>query len=104
MGSKEKYMPIEPFDYAELLRPDLPPAAARWTGFPKYNFVGGHNDTDSVPVEGMIAAANSVLKREGRTLSTYGLDSGPLGYRPLREFIARKTSIRSRRCRIRPPP
>ena len=83
-------MAAELFDYAELLRPDLPPAAARWTGFPKYNFVGGHNDADSVPVEGLIAAASSVLKREGRTLSTYGLDSGPLGYRPLREFIARK--------------
>lgn len=83
-------MAAELFDYAELLRPDLPPAAAKWTGFPKYNFVGGHNDADSVPVEGLIAAATSVLKREGSSLSTYGLQSGPLGYRPLREFIARK--------------
>ena len=83
-------MPAELFDYAELLRPDLPPAAVRWTGFPKYNFVGGHNDAGSVPVEDLVAAANTVLKREGRTLSTYGLESGPLGYRPLREFIARK--------------
>ncbi|MBI3529050.1 MAG: PLP-dependent aminotransferase family protein [Betaproteobacteria bacterium] len=83
-------MAAELFDYAELLRPDLPPATARWTDFPKYNFVGGHNDADSVPVEGLIAAATTVLKREGRTLSTYGLQSGPLGYRPLREFIARK--------------
>ena len=78
------------FDYADLLRPDLPPAAARWTGFPAYNFVGGHNDADSVPVDGLVAAAAAVLKRDGRTLSTYGLQSGPLGYRPLREFIARK--------------
>lgn len=77
-------------DYAALFRPDLPPAASRWNGFPKYNFVGGHNDPASVPVEGLIAAAQKVLAREGRTLATYGLDSGPLGYRPLREFIARK--------------
>ncbi len=77
-------------DYTDLFRPDLPPAAARWTGFPKYNFVGGHNDADNVPVEALIAAASNVLKREGRTLATYGLNSGPLGYRPLREFIARK--------------
>ena len=83
-------MPAKLFDYAELLRPDLPPAATKWTGFPKYNFVGGHNDADSVPVDGLVAAATSVLRREGRTLSTYGLESGPLGYRPLREFIARK--------------
>ena len=30
------------------------------------------------------------LKREGATLATYGLNSGPLGYRPLREFLTRK--------------
>ncbi len=31
-----------------------------------------------------------MLRREGRTLATYGLASGPQGYRPLREFIATK--------------
>ena len=54
------------FDYAGLLRPGLPPAAAKWTGFPKYNFVGGHNDADSVPVEDLIAAATSVLQARGQ--------------------------------------
>ncbi|MEO8008479.1 MAG: PLP-dependent aminotransferase family protein, partial [Betaproteobacteria bacterium] len=83
-------MAAELFDYAQLLRRDLPPAAAKWTGFPRFNFVGGHNDAGSVPVEDLIAAATAVLKCEGSTLSTYGLQSGPLGYRPLREFIARK--------------
>lgn len=77
-------------DYATLFRPGLPPAAARWNGFPRFNFVGGHNDADCVPVEALVAAAEKVLKREGRSLATYGLDSGPLGYRPLREFIAGK--------------
>jgi len=78
------------FDYTGLLRPDLPPAAVQWTGFPKYNFVGGHNDADSVPVQELIEAAKRVLQREGQTLSMYGMHSGPLGYRPLREFIAAK--------------
>lgn len=78
------------FDFTPLLRPDLPPAAAKWNGYPKYNFVGGHNDEASVPVDDLIAAATSAMKREGRTLAMYGLHSGPLGYRPLREFIARK--------------
>ena len=78
------------FDIAALLRADLPPPAARYTGFPRYNFVGGHNDAASTPVEGLRAAADAVLKREGATLATYGLDSGPLGYRPLREFLVRK--------------
>ncbi|HUF20912.1 MAG TPA: PLP-dependent aminotransferase family protein [Burkholderiales bacterium] len=77
-------------DYANLFRPDLPPAAVKWTDFPRYNFVGGHNDADSVPVDELVSAAAKVLKREGRSLATYGMNSGPLGYRPLREFIARK--------------
>jgi 2-aminoadipate transaminase len=78
------------FDFVPLLPPDLPAPVARWTGFPKYNFVGGHNDADHLPLERLTAAANAVLVREGRTLATYGLESGPLGYRPLREFLAAK--------------
>ena len=35
-------------------------------------------------------AVNAVLRREGRTLATYGLASGPQGYRPLREFLTTK--------------
>jgi 2-aminoadipate transaminase len=31
-----------------------------------------------------------VLRREGATLATYGLNSGPLGYRPLRDFLVAK--------------
>jgi 2-aminoadipate transaminase len=78
------------FDYAPLLTPGLPPPAAKWNGFPRYNFIGGHNDAELVPVDRLIAAANAVLAREGSTLSTYGLESGPLGYRLLREFLAAK--------------
>jgi 2-aminoadipate transaminase len=78
------------FDFAPLLTPGLPPAAAKWTGFAKYNFTGGHNDADIVPVDRLVAAASAVLAREGSTLATYGLNSGPLGYRPLREFLAAK--------------
>ena len=79
------------FDFDAFLRPDLPPAApAKFAGFPRYNFVGGHNDEDSVPVADLIAAATAALTREGRTLATYGLQSGPQGYRPLREQVAAK--------------
>jgi 2-aminoadipate transaminase len=79
-----------PFDFGPLLAPNLPPAAAKFNGFPKYNFVGGHNDASQVPVDALIAAVTAVLKREGTTLSTYGLESGPLGYQPLREFLSTK--------------
>ncbi len=77
-------------DFAPLLAPGRPPPAARWTGFPKYNFTGGHNDGEQVPLDQIVKAANDVLTREGRTLATYGLESGPQGYRPLREFLAQK--------------
>ncbi len=79
-----------PFDIAPLLAPGLPPAAAKWNGFPKYNFIGGHNDADSTPAEALRQAADAVLAREGRDLALYGLQSGPLGYRPLREFLVGK--------------
>jgi 2-aminoadipate transaminase len=79
-----------PFDFAPLLAPGTPAPAVPWKGFPKYNFVGGHNDAKHVPVDALIEAATAVLRREGPTLATYGLNSGPLGYRPLREFLSRK--------------
>src|ERR1700712_3024149 len=78
------------FDFGPLLPSGLPPAAPRWTGVAKYNFTGGNNDAENVPVDALIAAANAVLAREGRTLATYGLASGPQGYRPLREFLVGK--------------
>src|SRR5947209_4138202 len=89
---------MTPFDYAPLLRAGLPPAAVRWTGLAKYNFTGGNNDSDEVPVDALIAAANAVLAREGRNLATYGLGHGPLGYRPLREFLAGKLKRDAGNC------
>jgi len=78
------------FDFTPLLAAGLPPPAVKWSGFAKYNFVGGHNDPDHVPVDQLLKAATDVLKREGSTLATYGLASGPQGYRPLREFLVAK--------------
>src|ERR1700722_8491017 len=78
------------FAFAPLFASGLPPAAAKWNGLAKYSFVGGNNDPDQVPVDDLIAAMTAVLKREGATLATYGLASGPQGYRPLRAFLAHK--------------
>ena len=78
------------FDFASLFPAGLPVPSAKWLGAPKFNFTGGNNDPDQVPVEGLIAASNAVLAREGKTLASYGLASGPQGYRPLREFLAAK--------------
>jgi 2-aminoadipate transaminase len=78
------------FDFAPLLPAGLPAPAAKWTGLAKYSFVGGNNDPDQVPVDGLIDAVDAVLRREGRNLATYGLANGPQGYRPLREFLTQK--------------
>jgi len=78
------------FDFAPVLAPGLPAPAAKWPGLARYSFVGGNNDADQVPVDRLIAAVTAVLEREGTTLATYGLNSGPLGYLPLREFLAAK--------------
>ena len=80
----------ENFDLAAQVRNDLPPAALPWTGFADFNFVGGHNAPEAIPVDDLISAATAVLNREGRTLATYRLESGPLGYLGLREFLAGK--------------
>jgi 2-aminoadipate transaminase len=83
-------MTLTPFDFAALLPAGLPAPATKWTGLAKYSFVGGNNDPEQVPVGGLIDAANAVLGREGRTLATYGLASGPQGYAPLRAFLTAK--------------
>jgi 2-aminoadipate transaminase len=78
------------FDYLPVLAANLPPAAVKWAGLAKYNFTGGNNDAEQVPVEGLIEAARKVLTREGRSLASYGLASGPQGYPQLREFLVTK--------------
>jgi 2-aminoadipate transaminase len=78
------------FDYAPLFKTGLPAPAAKWGGLAKYNFIGGNNDAAQVPVAALIAASTAVLEREGHTLATYGVASGPQGYRPLREFLTHK--------------
>jgi 2-aminoadipate transaminase len=78
------------FDFAPLVPANIPAGAVKWTGSPKYNFTGGNNDSDELPLDALIDAANAVLRREGRTLATYGLASGPQGYRALRDFLVQK--------------
>jgi len=78
------------FDFAPLLPAGLPPPAAKWTGLSKYSFVGGNNDPEQVPLDGLIESVNAVLRREGRNLATYGLAHGPQGYLPLRQFLSAK--------------
>lgn len=78
------------FDYSNLIAKGLPAPAAKWGGFAKYNFVGGHNDPEGIPVDGLVESAQRVLKRRGQSLATYNTDGGPLGDVELRQFLADK--------------
>lgn len=84
-----------PFDVLAAARANPPAPAQPWKAFPKYNFVGGHNDAESVPSAELAAAITAALNREGGTLATYGLESGPQGYVPFREAIARMLKART---------
>ncbi|HXD46069.1 MAG TPA: PLP-dependent aminotransferase family protein [Pseudolabrys sp.] len=78
------------FDFTPFFAANLPPAAARWAGWAKYNFTFGNNDPDGIAIDDLKAAAEAALTREGRRLADYRMLSGPQGYRPLREFLVRK--------------
>ncbi|MHC2633025.1 DNA-binding transcriptional MocR family regulator [Bradyrhizobium liaoningense] len=69
------------FSFAPLFPAGLPAPSARWTGLAKYSFVGGNNDSEQVPLDELIEATNTVLRREGRSLATYGLAHGPRAMR-----------------------
>ena len=79
---------MPPIDYAKLYSTAVPAPAAKWAPFPPYYFVGGNNDPEQVPIEGLIEAAASVLRREGAKLAIYNLGLGPQGYPGLRQFVA----------------
>ncbi|HET6309343.1 MAG TPA: PLP-dependent aminotransferase family protein [Rhodopila sp.] len=79
-------------DYEALFSAGLPDPAVRWSPFPKYYFIGGNNDPEQIPVEGLIEAAAAVLRRDGARLAIYNLGLGPQGYPPLRQFVADKSA------------
>ncbi len=85
---------MDGFDITSRLVNGLAEPAAKFTGFPQFNFVGGHNDPTLVPIEGLIAATASVLRREGQKLAMYNLAQGPQGFIGLREFVAGKAKER----------
>jgi 2-aminoadipate transaminase len=86
-------MPDGGFAYSHLFAKDLPPPAPHWTGFPKYNFIGGHNDPVRIPAAALAEAATAVLQRRGADLALYNFD-GPQGYRGLRQLVVDKLAQR----------
>lgn len=78
------------FNFKPSIKSGLEPQDRPWRSFPEYNFVGGHNDPDSLSAVKLAEACNSVILREGEDLATYCLQSGPQGYIKLREFLVGK--------------
>lgn len=85
-------MDTAPFDLSRCFAADAPAASPAFAGFPKFNFIGGHNDPVEIPRDKLAEAAASVIKREGHHLAMYNLGLGPQGYPPLRDFVADKLS------------
>ena len=78
------------FNVEKFLHSDSLSPAMEWKGYPKYNFIGGHNDSESIPIKSLKESIEKIILREGKTLSKYGLESGPQGYLPLRKFISKQ--------------
>jgi 2-aminoadipate transaminase len=86
------------FDLAQHFAPGLPAPAPRFTGLPRFHFVGGNNDPEAIPCDGLAEAAAAVLKREGSKLAMYHMAQGPQGYDGLRRFVAGKLARRGVTC------
>jgi 2-aminoadipate transaminase len=78
------------FAYGSLFSAGLPAAAGRFSGMPRYNFAVGHNDPKQIPTDSLAQAAADVIRRHGDSLAIYNLGQGPLGFEPLRTFVASK--------------
>ena len=78
------------FNINNFLHSDALGPAIEWKGYPKFNFIGGHNDNESIPIISLKESIDKIILKEGKTLAKYGLESGPQGYLPLRKFISKQ--------------
>jgi len=87
-------MTVSNFACVDRFAAGLPAPSPRWTGFAKYNFIGGHNDPTRIPAAELADAAQKVLRQNGANLALYNSD-GPQGFRTLREFVIAKVAGRA---------
>lgn len=83
------------FDFTSVISSRATATANRWNGYPPYHFVGGNIDEQTIPVDELAAAVAKVIRSEGHSMAKYGLENGPLGYLPLRQFIAKNLKARA---------
>ena len=85
-----------PFDFAPLLAPGLPAPAIKWNGFPRYNFVGGHNDAEQVPVAGPDRGGNVGARARRPYACELWLGKRPAGLSAAARVFGRQTQGRRR--------
>jgi len=78
------------FNINSFLHSDALGPAIEWKRYPKFNFIGGHIDNESIPITSLKESIDKIILKEGKTLAKYGLESGPQGYLPLRQFISKQ--------------
>ena len=74
-------------DFENFFNADLPESSKKYSGFPKYNFIGGHNSKENIPVNELIESISNGLIQEGNNLALYGHNNGPQGNLNLRNFL-----------------
>ena len=72
----------------------LPEPLPVWAGLPRFNFIGGHNDPGTIPVEALARASAAALNANGPSMALYNLGHGALGFEGLRNEIARQLAER----------
>ena len=73
--------------FENFFNADLPESSKKYSGFPKYNFIGGHNSKENIPVNELIESISNGLIQEGNNLALYGHNNGPQGNLNLRNFL-----------------
>jgi len=83
------------FDFTSVISSRAAATANRWNGYLPYHFVGGNIDEQTIPVDELADAVDRVIRSEGHSMGKYGLENGPLGYLPLRQFIVENLKSRA---------
>ena len=88
------------FDYSDIFAKGLPPPLASGViPQPKYNFILGHTNAETIPVEGLIEATAAAMRKDGPGLAINLHNGGLLGYLPLTGVSCPQALPSSRRRR-----
>lgn len=76
------------FDFDSFLSAVASGEMKPFSGNPRYHFVDGNIDEQTIPTEALANAVGDVIRNHGSAMGKYGMNSGPQGHLPLREFIS----------------